>query len=199
MSVSAAYFDALHREKSDPFGLRDSWYERRKRELLLAMLSQPSYQDAWEVGCSIGELTAALAPRCAHLLATEGSADAVECARARTREWRQVRIRQARHPRDWPARTFDLIVFSEVGYYFDAGALAELAARFAHSLAADGTFIACHWRHPFVPAPLSGNRVHDILDTQLPWTRTCHYEDADFLLDGWAASAVSIAEREGKR
>ena len=157
MSVPATYFDALHAARPDPFGLRDSWYEQRKRRLLLAMLPQPRYRQAWEIGCSIGELTAALAPRCDRLLATDGSTEAIERARARTRDLPQVRVQQAWHPRDWPPGVFDLIVFSEVGYYFDAAALADLAGRLSAALAPEGSFVACHWRHPFAPAPLAGH------------------------------------------
>jgi cyclopropane fatty-acyl-phospholipid synthase-like methyltransferase len=199
MSVPATYFDALHAARPDPFGLRDSWYEQRKRRLLLAMLPRPSYRQAWEIGCSIGELTAALAPRCDRLLATDGAAEAVERARARTCDLPQVRVQQTRHPRDWPPGVFDLIVFSEVGYYFDAAALADLAGRLSTALAPEGSFVACHWRHPFAPAPLAGDRAHDILGAHLPWPRICRYQDADFVLDGWSGRRGSIAEREGKR
>lgn len=199
MSVPADYFDALHATRPDPFGLRDSWYEQRKRELLLAALSRPSYRAAWEIGCSIGELTATLAPRCGRLLATDGSVEAIERARARTCDLPQVRLQQARHPHDWPPGVFDLIVFSEVGYYFNASALEALASRLSDALALDGSLVACHWRHPFAPAPLVGDQVHEILDAHLPWPRTCRYEDADFVLDVWSGRHGSIAEQEGRR
>jgi len=199
MSVEAAYFDVLHAQRADPFGLRDSWYEHRKRTLLLAMLPRRDYREAWEVGCSIGELTAALAPRCGRLLATDGSAAAVARAGARTRDLAQVRVRQARHPRDWPDGRFDLIVFSEVGYYFEAETLEDMARRFADTLAPDGSFVACHWRHPFAPAPLAGDRVHAVLAARLPWPRVCRYRDADFVLDVWSGEPGSLAQREGRR
>ncbi|HEY0179118.1 MAG TPA: SAM-dependent methyltransferase [Dokdonella sp.] len=198
-TVEADYFETLHAARPDPFGLRGSWYEQRKREVLLAALPRRAYRDAWEVGCSNGELSAALAPRCERLLATDASAHAVAHAEARTRDLPQVRVRQAQHPRDWPSGTFDLIVFSEIGYYLDVATLEETIRRFAGSLVPDGTFVACHWRHAFAPAPLDGDRVHARLDANLPWPRIFRYVDADFVLDGWSGRRDSIAQQEGKR
>ena len=56
-----------------PGTTQDSWYERRKRALTLAALPQERYRSALEVGCSIGTLTADLAPRCDNLLAVDAS------------------------------------------------------------------------------------------------------------------------------
>ncbi|TGS11697.1 SAM-dependent methyltransferase, partial [Mesorhizobium sp. M1C.F.Ca.ET.187.01.1.1] len=64
------YFDELH-EQEDPFGYRSRWYEERKRALLLASLSQRQFHRGWELGCSNGVLTEALAGRCERLLATD--------------------------------------------------------------------------------------------------------------------------------
>jgi hypothetical protein len=108
-------------------------------------------------------------------------------------------VRQARHPRDWPQGEFDLIVFSEVGYYLDAATLRETIRRFAAALAAGGTFVACHWRQPFAPAPLAGDEVHRYLEREWPWPRAYRYRDADFVLDGWTGQHDSLAQQEGKR
>ncbi len=63
MSAVQQYFGAIYRD-DDPFGYRERWYEARKRDLLLASLPRARFAHAWELGCSNGELTAALAPRC---------------------------------------------------------------------------------------------------------------------------------------
>lgn len=192
-----AYFEAIYAE-DDPFGYRRRWYEARKRALLLAALPQARVATAWELGCSNGELTAALAPRCERLLATDLDARAVEIAQARTASLQHVRVERMRHPGQWPDGRFDLVVFSEVGYYFDVGDLDQVACRLRDTLSADGVLVACHWRHAFDAAPLCGGQVHATL------ARTFGrglflYEDADLRLEAWSMQDPSVAQREALR
>lgn len=190
------YFDALYRAE-DPFGYRTSWYEERKRQILVATLPNRRFANAWEIGCSNGELTAALAPRCRKLLATDISLRAVELAATRNRQHPQVSVQCAVHPEQWPGGQFDLIVLSEVGYYLAADKLADTIDRIAGSLSADGVFVACHWLAPFDQARLTGRQVHERINRRLPLTRAYRYEDDDFLLEAWSESAPTLAEREG--
>ena len=68
-SLPAGYFEALYAAAPDPWDFEGSDYERGKYAATLAALPQPRYARALEVGCSIGVLTALLAPRCDRLLA----------------------------------------------------------------------------------------------------------------------------------
>lgn len=190
------YFDALYRSE-DPFGYRASWYEQRKRELLVAMLPQRMFVNAWEIGCSNGELTAALAPRCHALLATDISPRAVELASQRNRQSRHVSVQCALHPDQWPPAQFDLIVLSEVGYYLSADALDGSIDKIRSSLSDEGLFVACHWLAPFEQASFTGREVHDRIARQLKLPRAYRYEDGDFLLEAWSTSTRTLAEREG--
>lgn len=199
MSTDRAYFDAVYAEGDDPFRYRASWYERRKRQLLLAALTEQRYARGWEIGCSVGELTAELAERCASLLATDGNERAIAQARMRVVHASHVRTQLARHPEEWPEGRFDLIVFSEIGYYFDAATLTDLVRRIHASLTDEGTLVACHWRHGFSPAPLDGDQVHALLSMELPLLSSFHYQDADFVIDGWCGKSISLAQREGRR
>lgn len=190
-------FDVLYREH-DPFRYRTSWYEKRKRDLLLAMLPAPLFADAWEWGCSNGELTAGLASRCARLLATDVSRRALALAQARVGDAPQVVFEAATHPREWPARRFDLVVFSEVGYYLDAHDFAVTVDRLGTSLVPTGTLVACHWKPAFDEAHRTGGQVHAALAAAFGdagW----HYEDEDFVLDAWSGDTRSLAGREGLR
>ncbi|MCD9028131.1 nodulation S family protein [Luteimonas sp. BDR2-5] len=197
-ATPAQYFDAIYSD-DDPFGYRERWYEARKRSLLLASLPAARFADAWEIGCSNGELTAALAPRCDRLLATDLSARAVALATSRTQGLAHVRARQARHPDDWPDGRFDLIVFSEVGYYLDAATLSRMAARLRASLRDGGVLVACHWLAPFREAPLSGRDVHRLLRRRLALPRLFAYADGDLRLEGWGGGGRSVAQRAGLR
>ena len=192
----AAYFDALYRQP-DPFGYRSRWYEQRKRSLLLAALTRPQYRSGWELGCSNGVLTAALAPRCGRLLGTDVSDQALQQARRQLGCWPHVRLVRARHPTDWPEDCFDLIVVGEIGYYLVPGDLHTLAAGVQARLDADGLLLACHWRHPFEEARSTADQVHGVLGQGL--VEVLCYRDADVILQGWARQPDSVAAREGLR
>jgi len=197
-ATPASYFDAVYAQ-DDPFGYRERWYEERKRDLLLASLPQPQVESAWEIGCSNGELTAALASRCRRLLATDLNERAVQLAGSRTAAFGHVSVRQARHPDDWPDGVFDLIVFSEVGYYLDTDDLSAMLQRMRASLSDDGVLVACHWLAPFEQAPLTGRQVHRLLHRQLRLPRLFSYTDGDLRLDGWGMRDRSVAQRTGLR
>lgn len=192
----AAYFDALY-QHDDPFEYRTRWYEARKRALTLASLPQAHYLRAWELGCSNGVLSAALAPRCAQLLATDLSKAAVAAARQLLAGQAHVRVERAQHPRDWPDGRFDLIVFSELGYYLEPMEMQEMAARLVASLDPQGVLIACHWRPAFAQARCSATFVHAQLDALLP--QVFSWSDADVLLQGWSRDTRSVAAHEGLR
>jgi SAM-dependent methyltransferase len=193
---TAAYFDRIYREP-DPFQYRQRWYEARKRALTLACLPRQRYRNAWELGCSNGVLSAALAERCNALLGTDLSAAALADAAASTVAWPNLRFEQARHPGDWPQGRFDLIVVSEVGYYLAAQDVQEMAQKLRASLTDDGLLLACHWVHPFTEALTSAAEVHQAFASGLVEAFT--YRDADVLMQGWSVAPTSVAACEGLR
>jgi SAM-dependent methyltransferase len=56
----------------------------------------------------------------------------------------------------WPERKFDLIVISEILYYFSPGGVARIAEHAARSLQPDGMVVLVHWTHP-TDLPLGGD------------------------------------------
>lgn len=196
MSVDARYFETFYRHP-DPWGYRTRWYEQRKRALLLAALHRPHYRRGLELGCSIGETTAMLAPRCKELVATDANAVAVEQAQSRVEDMSQVRVMCMRHPQQWPRQNFDLVVFSELGYYFDAGDLDATLNLVMRSLDDDALVLACHWRRPIYGCPWTGDEVHERMHRQLPLARIFHHEEQDMLIDGWTLDGCSVARAEG--
>ena len=83
MSLDAQYFADLYATSDDPWAFRTRWYERRKRELVLASLPQQCYRRIFEPACANGELSILLAERCATLLCQDIDATAVSLARER--------------------------------------------------------------------------------------------------------------------
>ena len=190
-------FQGVYSASDDPWGFRTSWYEARKRAILLACLPRQRYLSGYEPGCSNGELASALALRCDRLRVSDGVPAAVALARARLKEFAHVEVAQEWVPQDWGTGVYDLIVIGEMGFYLSADALTGVVARVKHSLAAAGMVVACHWRHPVTGYTLDGDTVHQMLDAQLGLHRLVHHKEADFVLDVWCADADSVAQREG--
>ncbi|MES2889280.1 MAG: SAM-dependent methyltransferase [Pseudomonadota bacterium] len=197
MSTAGAHFDALFEQDDDPWCFRSRWYEQRKRAVTLACLPDRRYGQAFEPGCANGELSAALAERCDILWVSDGSARALALARVRLAAWPQTRFGQHRLPQEWPAARFDLVVVSELAYYFSADELHTLAARIKGSLTEQGTVLACHWRHPLAGHELSADQVHALLGCHLGLPCITTLVEADFRIDVWSADARSVAQREG--
>lgn len=196
MHATDEYFERLY-QQDDPYGYRTRWYEERKRQLLLACLPRPRFHSGWELGCSNGEQTAALATRCDRLLATDQSPRAVALAQTRVQALAHVRVECAAHPQAWPEGIFNLIVFSEVGYFLQAEAMQRCARQLGPSLAEGGVLIACHWRRDFAEARLSTKAVHETLQRELGLPRMLTYRDEDLLLEAWSRGLPSVAAAEG--
>ncbi|MDD0972001.1 MULTISPECIES: class I SAM-dependent methyltransferase [Pseudomonas] len=199
MSVEDRYFEGLFAGNNDPWGFRQRWYEQRKRLVTLAALPRPHYRAIFEPGCANGELSAALAERCDRLLCCDTSAAAANLARTRLSPFDHTEVRHGRLPGDWPEEKFDLIVFSEIGYYLDRQDLTEVIRRISDSLTADGQLLACHWRPPIEGCPLNARQVHDLIHEQLHLPRLVLHQEADFLLEVWSREPRSVAALEGLR
>ncbi len=188
--------DEFYQKSSDPWGFRTRWYERRKREVVIASLPRRRFESCWELGCSVGELTAALAPRCDRLLATDGNATAVTEATKRVQEFPQARVELQIHPEQWPEQQFDLIVFSELAYNFEEEALRDMTQRLGQALRSTGCLLACHWRHPIEGCGLSGDETHRVITEVLGLPQLLLHREADFILEVWSADARSVAQHE---
>jgi Nodulation protein S (NodS) len=196
MAISADYFEALFAGSDDPWSFRSRWYEARKRALTLASLPRQKYATAYEPGCANGELSAELAVRCERLLISDGTPRAVDLARERVKALPHVEVVQAWVPDEWPSRTFDLIVISELGYFLTEESLGELMAKARQSLLLNGTVLACHWRRPIQGCVMTGDDVHARLHQSLGLARMVSTTDTDFLLDVWCSDRESVAQKE---
>lgn len=200
MTLGRDYFDRMYAESADPWELASRWYEERKYGLTMAMLPARRYGDGFEPGCSVGVLTARLAARCDRLLACDGSAAAVSAAARRTAGLPNVRVEQRSLPAQWPPGRYDLIVLSEVLYYFGDADLADVLRQAAAALLPGGTLIAVHWRHPVREYPRTGDQAHEALRRQPDLARLAAYEDADFVAEAFTAGGAppaSVAAADG--
>jgi LmbE family N-acetylglucosaminyl deacetylase/SAM-dependent methyltransferase len=192
-AANTDYFEALYARSDDPWGLRNRFYEQRKRDLVCAVLPRDRFRRAFEPGCATGLLTARLARRCDEVLACDVVDRAVALARERLAALPNVRVESRRIPDDWPTGSFDLVVLSEVGYYCQD--LAALSGRIRAGLAFEGVVVACHWRHDAPDHPHSADEVQNAIGAGL--NKIASHIEEDFLLDVWTRSGESVARTGG--
>ena len=145
-------FDRVHTASADPWAVDTSWYERRKRDVLLACLPREHYGSVLDLGCSTGALTVELARRARSVTAVDASDVALSAARTRLERKGvpNVELVSAVLPRDWDEdwSPRELIVVSEMGYFCSPEQWRELLWRCVAALADGGHLVLCHWRHP---------------------------------------------------
>ena len=89
---SKEYFDTLYHDNSDPWHYQTRWYEKRKRDMCLAVLPQAEYTNALELGCGNGVFSELLAPRCHALLSVDSHPQAVQLAKQRLVNYPHVKV-----------------------------------------------------------------------------------------------------------
>jgi predicted TPR repeat methyltransferase len=177
------YFQKLYAESPDPWGFETSPYEHRKYERTLGVLAQRRYRRALEAGCSIGVFTAKLAPLCDELLAVDVSERAVAVAKERLADCSHVRVELRALPEETPEGPFDLIVASEVLYYWPEDVMLAALQRFEEVLAPGGALLAVHWRKETKTYPLQGDEVHGLLVEHTRLANTATIVEAEYRLD----------------
>jgi SAM-dependent methyltransferase len=184
-TTSADFFEKKYQEHDDPWDFASSDYELLRYETIMAALDARSYERAFEPGCSIGELTWRLACRCGHVDALDISYRAVERARRRCREFSNITFRVGSLPHQIPKDEFDLVLFSEIGYYFDEAGLKALATELVCRIRVSGTLLAVHWLGASKDHLLSGDRTHEVLGSVEGLHLTHSERHVGFRLDRW--------------
>lgn len=160
---SASFFENKYRQDADPWNFEHSRYEQERYTSILHAANGRHYSRAFEPGCSIGVLTQKIACLCDRLEAFDFSPTAISNARQRCKDLTHVHIWCGSLPDAIPTGKFDLIVFSEIGYYFERRQLQQIIDRLAESLDPGGIFIAAHWLGTSADHILSGDEVHRII------------------------------------
>ncbi len=186
--VSGEFFERLYAADPDPWSFETSAYERRKYAITLASLPNEHYRSAYEPGCSVGVLTEQLSSRCDHLLAADIVPSTASRAAARLGGHPNVSVECHTLPEQWPDDRFDLIVLSELGYYFPLAEFEIILDRSLASLETDGTLVAVHWRGA-TDYPLTGDQVHQSIDARPGLERNVYHEERWFLLGCWKKQA----------
>jgi trans-aconitate methyltransferase len=160
-SLPASYFDALYQTDPDPWKFETSEYEAQKYAATLAALPKSRYSAALEIGGSIGVLTQQLAHRCDALLSIDIAKLAQDQAIQRCQQLPQVEFKLMNFPHQYPEQKFDLILVSEVGYYWCREDLQTAQQRMFELLQPGGNLLLVHWLPISPDYPLTGDEVHD--------------------------------------
>ncbi len=160
-SLPPSYFDNLYTANPDPWEFEKSEYEANKYAATLSALPKERYRSAFEIGCSIGVLTAKLAERCDSLLCVDVSELALNQAIRRCQALPQVQFQIMRVPETYPNDVFDLTLVSEVGYYWCWEDLKKAQQSIIEHLEPKGHLLLVHWTLYARDYPLSGDEVHD--------------------------------------
>ena len=170
-SLDARYFDDVYNAHDDPWEFETSDYEKGKYAHTLRSLPRDHYLRAFEIGCSIGVLTEQLAQRCEALLSVDVAEKALEKARLRCRDLPQVRFQKMSVPAEFPDGPFDLVLVSEVAYYFDRPDLERLADKIAQVQDAESDLLLVHFTPVVEDYPSAGDDVHDYFLARPEWRR----------------------------
>lgn len=162
-SIDPEWFEDLFAREGDPWEFETSAYEAAKYDDTLAHLPAGLIGRALEVGCANGVLTERLAGRVGELTALDVSATALAAARARCSDAANVRFVERRAPREMPDGPFDLLVLSEVVYYWDRDDVTRLAEWVREGgVAPGGHLLLVHWTGE-TDYPLSGDEAVETL------------------------------------
>lgn len=195
-SIEPDYFEQLYREQGDPWQFATSIYEREKYQHSLDALPQPHYESALEIGCSIGVFTRQLAGRCGALLAVDVSSSALAMAQERCAGLDHVTFALRQIPQQTVAGPFDLILLSEVAYYWDRADLRRAAEVIGTAAAPMADLLLVHYTAE-TDYPLSGDDAVDGLRDDLgEYIQVLRTERRDlYRLDLWRRSGKEFKLR----
>jgi len=175
ISLPSSHFEDLYRDSRDPWRVRSSWFDQRKFAITIAALPRKRYRSVLEPACGVGELTRLLAARCDHLLAFDIVDEAVQEARASVSGWTNVRVERRSLFGELPEGSYDLIVVSEVLYYFSAADLASTVDELVARLEDDGELVSVHHHY-------RGFKAHAAFAGQPELKEAASFDDGDFAL-----------------
>lgn len=140
------YFNWRYRNP-DPYKVSASGYELEKMERVMATLGfEKRFGSILEIGCGEGNMTARLASISGRTLATDISDMAVRRTRETTSSFPNVETQRLDLLSDEPPGQFDLVVASEVLYYFEKGQLPAVLERITSCVKNGGSVALIHAR-----------------------------------------------------
>ena len=184
-TTGQSFFEEMYRHNGDPWSFASSAYELSRYDTIVHALSMGRYRRAFEPGCSIGVLTERLASLCDRVEATDISPTAVAIAIERCSRFPHVDIYCKPLDESFSVEDIDLLVLSEIGYYFDRDRWKTVADHLVRSVIKSGTILAAHWLGQSKDHRQHGDSVHDVLSSVGSISLEYSDRNAGFRLDRW--------------
>ena len=145
-SLGADYFDGIFAQDDDPWDLASSDYEAAKFRVTRDALADRRYARAFEIGCAHGVLTETLVGLCDSLLVIDISSKALAKAHARVGDRPGVTLQHMAFPKETPdGEPFDLVILSEVAYYWGVVDLDRASEWLRQGVVPGGRVILVHF------------------------------------------------------
>ena len=187
-SLPSEYFERMFASDPDPWRFETSAYEAGKFDHTVASLGPKHFVRALEVGCANGVLTQRLGNICESVVAIDVSDTALQRARHRNLTSTHVRFHNMPFPHQTPSGSFDLILLSEVVYYWSAADIAAAGAWIEKHIAPKGDLLLVHWTGE-TDYPQTGDDAVRLLRMSLPSFQTIKSDRRDvYRLDLWRAA-----------
>jgi SAM-dependent methyltransferase len=184
-SLPPDYFEQMFAGDPDPWQFATSLYETEKYRASMAALGHGRYRLGLEVGCANGVLTSQLAPRCDALTSIDVSGTALALARQRNADLPHVTFSRMTFPSETPEGRFDLIVLSEVVYYWDAADIAAAGAWITAHADRPADILLVHWTGA-TDYPQTGDEAVRLLRAAIPRAEDIRADRHDkYRLDLW--------------
>ncbi|MDO5501821.1 MAG: bifunctional PIG-L family deacetylase/class I SAM-dependent methyltransferase [Actinomycetia bacterium] len=200
-SAGGQPFESMYDAGTDPWQFEDSWYEERKRGIVLASLLDRDLGRVLELGPATGLLTTALAERAENVTAVDISRRALEQVGARlARHGRRERVEliHGAIPQTWPAGPFETVIASEVAYFLTEETWRHTLQRATSSLTSEGSIVVVNWLHPVQGLALDGVGADRIAAEFAALETVVEHREMDFALRVLRRPGVpSPAEIEG--
>lgn len=189
-SLDSEYFKGVYDANEDPWNFETSEYEAKKYAVTIASLPQEHYENALEIGCSIGVLTQLLAQKSGHLLATDISEKALDRAKKRCEKLKNVSFKKLNFQNELPEDQYDLIMVSEVAYYLSPNDWELAVGKLYDRLKTDGNIVLVHWLPEVHDYPQTGDEVHQSFEKLMKDKMTNVFNDRaeTYRIDVWAKS-----------
>jgi SAM-dependent methyltransferase len=160
---SSAFFETKYQKKEDPWNFAKNAYELQRYDQIISAISHQRYHRAFEPGCSVGVLTELLAERCDAVDAFDFSPSACRQAQRRCAHLPHVNVVCASISERSPSPDSDLLILSEIGYYFNPTQWEHILADLVAPMRSGTTVLAAHWLGHSRDHCISGNEVHRII------------------------------------
>ncbi len=161
--TSSEFFEAKYRADADPWNFASSASELARYDAVVAALGNRRFRHGLEPACSVGVLTRRLAPMCARLDAFDLSPTAAARAAERCADLPHVTVHSASLLDLVPDPTVDLLILSEIGYYFTTEHWTRILDHLVGSLNAGCTVVGVHWLGISEDHITEGDEVHATL------------------------------------